>query len=139
MNIAIRYYSRSGNTRALAEAIAKGAGVPALSVDAPDAAIREPVDLLYLGGALYAYGLDAHIKDFLKTLDKAKVKKAVVFSTSWISRHALELLKKAWRRRGSRWRPKPSMPKTSPARRSSGPRRPSRGSLWHNSAAEAAR
>lgn len=94
MNIAIRYYSRSGNTRALAEAIAKGAGVPALSVDAPDAAIREPVDLLYLGGALYAYGLDAHIKDFLRTLDKAKVKKAVVFSTSWISRHALELLKK---------------------------------------------
>ena len=94
MKIAVRYYSRSGNTKALAEAIAKGAGTAALSVDAPEAPIREPVDLLFLGGALYAYGLDSHMKDFLKTLDKAKVKKAVVFSTSWISKHALDLLKK---------------------------------------------
>ncbi len=94
MKIAVRYYSRSGNTKALAEAIAKGAGTAALSVDAPEAPIREPVDLLFLGGALYAYGLDGHVKDFLKTLDKTTVKKAVVFSTSWISRHALELLKK---------------------------------------------
>ena len=94
MKIAVRYYSRSGNTKALAEAIAKAADTAAVSVDAPEAPIREPVDLLFLGGALYAYGLDSHMKDFLKTLDKAKVKKAVVFSTSWISKHALDLLKK---------------------------------------------
>lgn len=94
MRIAVRYYSRSGNTKALAEAVAKAAGVTALSVDAPEAAIREPVDVLFLGGALYAYGLDGHMKDFLKTLDKTMVKKAAVFSTSWISRHALELLRK---------------------------------------------
>lgn len=29
MNIAVRYYSRTGNTKVLAEAIAKGVGVPA--------------------------------------------------------------------------------------------------------------
>ena len=94
MNIAVRYYSRSGNTRALAEAIAKAASVKAVSVVAPEAPIPEPTDVLFLGGALYAYGLDSHMKDYLKTLDKTKVKKAVLFSTSWISRHALELLKK---------------------------------------------
>lgn len=34
MNVAVRYYSRSGNTRTLAEALAKAAGVQAMSVDA---------------------------------------------------------------------------------------------------------
>lgn len=59
MNAAVRYYSRSGNTKAVAEAIAKGAGVQAVSVDAADAKITEPVDVLFIGGALYAYGLDS--------------------------------------------------------------------------------
>ena len=35
MNIAVRYYSRSGNTKALASAIANGASVTAVSVDEP--------------------------------------------------------------------------------------------------------
>ena len=94
MNIAVRYYSRSGNTRAVAEAIAKAADVSAVSVDQANAAITEPVDVLFIGGALYAYGLDSHLKDYLETLDKDKVKKAVVFSTSWISKHSLDLIKK---------------------------------------------
>ena len=94
MNIAVRYYSRSGNTRAVAEAIAKAADISAISVDQSDAAITEPVDVLFIGGALYAYGLDSHLKDYLETLDKDKVKKAVVFSTSWISKHSLDLIKK---------------------------------------------
>lgn len=94
MNVAVRYYSRSGNTKAVADAIAKAAGVEAVSVDAADAAVTEPVDVLFIGGALYAYGLDGHLKDFLKTLKKDHVKKAVVFSTSRFSKHALGLLKK---------------------------------------------
>ena len=94
MNIAVRYYSRSGNTKAVAEAIAKKAGVKAISVDAAAAKLEEPVDVLFIGGALYAYGLDKHLKEYVKTLDKNGVKKAVVFSTSWISKHAIDLLKK---------------------------------------------
>lgn len=95
METAVRYYSRSGNTKALAEALAKGAGVPAISVDGASAAILEPVDLLFIGGALYAYGLDRHLKEYLKTLKKDQVKRAVVFSTSWLSRHSVDLIKKA--------------------------------------------
>ncbi len=94
MKTAVRYYSRSGNTKALADAVARAAGVPAVSVDAADAAITEPVDILFIGGALYAYGLDGHMKAYLKTLKKENVKKAAVFSTSWISKHSLDLLKK---------------------------------------------
>lgn len=100
MTVAVRYYSRSGNTKAVAEAISKAAGVPAVSVDQNGAALSEPVDVLFIGGALYAYGLDKHLKEYLKALDGSKVKKAVVFSTSWISKHSLDLIKKGLSEKG---------------------------------------
>ena len=95
MNLAVRYFSRSGNTKAVADAIAGAAGVCAVSVDQTEAVLAEPVDVLFIGGALYAYGLDGHLRDYLKTLPKASVKKAVIFSTSWISKHAIDLMKKS--------------------------------------------
>lgn len=94
MNIAVRYYSRTGNTKAVAEAIARAVNVEAVSVERAEAQINEPVDVLFIGGALYAYGLDSHLKEYLKTLKKDNVKKAVVFSTSWLSKHSVELIKK---------------------------------------------
>ena len=95
MSIAVRFYSRSGNTKLVAEAIAKAADVAAIPVDAPGSEIEEPTDILFIGGALYAYGLDKHLKEFLAALRKEHVKKAVVFSTSWISKHSVALIKKA--------------------------------------------
>jgi flavodoxin len=100
MTAGVRYFSRAGNTRAVAEAIAKGAGVEAISVDAPDAELSEPVDVLFVGGALYAYGLDAHLRDYLEHFDASKVGTAVLFSTSWISKHALDLMRKELEARG---------------------------------------
>ena len=97
---AVRYYSRSGNTKILAEAIAKAAGAEAVSVDAGNAAIAEPVDVLFVGGALYAYGLDKHLKNWLSELDGTKVKKAVVFTTSWISKHSVDLIRSALQAKG---------------------------------------
>ncbi len=94
MRTAVRYYSRSGNTKSIADALGRAAGVSAVSVDTAEATIEEPVDILFIGGALYAYGLDNHLKAYLETLNKANVKKAVVFSTSWISKHSLDLIKK---------------------------------------------
>ena len=43
MNAAVRYYSRSGNTAAVAKAIASKCGVWAVSCDQDNAAISEPV------------------------------------------------------------------------------------------------
>lgn len=94
MSVAVRYYSRSGNTRAVAEAIAEAAGVSAVSVDSPEASISEPVDILFIGGALYAYGLDKNLQEYLKTLKKENVKKAIIFSTSAISKHSIDLIRK---------------------------------------------
>lgn len=97
---AVRYYSRSGNTKILAEAIAKAAGTAAVSVDAANAAISEPVGVLFVGGALYAYGLDKHLKSWLADLDGTKVRKAVVFSTSWLSKHSVDLIRSALQEKG---------------------------------------
>lgn len=100
MSAAVRYYSRSGHTKAAAEAIAKGAGTTAVSVDAPGAELTEKVDVLFVGGALYAYGLDKHLKEYLGKIDPAMVGRAVVFSTAWLSKHALDLIKNALREKG---------------------------------------
>ena len=96
----VRYYSRSGNTKALASAIAEGAGTKAISIDEEGALLTEKTDVLFIGGALYAYGLDKHLSGYIEKLDPGKVERAVVFSTSWISKHALDLIKKALRAKG---------------------------------------
>lgn len=94
MKYAVRYYSRSGKTKQVAEVIARTLGVEAESVDSAKGHVDEHVDVLFVGGALYAYGLDKNLDTWLDTLDPALVGKAVVFSTSWLSKHALQLIHK---------------------------------------------
>lgn len=95
MKAAVRYYSRSGNTKAVAEAIAKAVNTTAVSVDYHHPALPGPVDVLFIGGALYAYGIDKKLEAYIQSLPARQVKKAVVFSTSWVSKHAVDLIKKA--------------------------------------------
>lgn len=100
MNIAVRYYSRSGNTKLLAEAIAKGLNVEAISIDNEGSQITDNTDILFVGGALYAYGLDKNLKEYLANIDGTKIKRAIVFSTSWLSKHSIDLIKKALKDKG---------------------------------------
>ena len=100
MGVAVRYYSRSGNTKKVAGYISEAAGVSAVSVDSKEAAISEKADVLFIGGALYAYGIDDNLKQYLKTLSADKIGKAVVFSTSWLSKHALDLIKNVLTEKG---------------------------------------
>ena len=78
MKIAVRYYTRSGNTKKLAEAIAKAVGAEAKTVEEP---LREDVDILFLGSSVYAYGVDDSIKKFISNID-VTVGKVVNFSTA---------------------------------------------------------
>ncbi len=80
--------------------MADALGVGAISVDQPEAALKEKADVLFIGGALYAYGLDKHLKDYLATLSAGQVGKAVIFSTSWISKHSIDLIRKALESKG---------------------------------------
>lgn len=100
MKAAVRYYSRSGNTKAVAESMAKAVGVQAISVDAQHPAMPGPVDVLFIGGAVYAYGIDKKLEKYIQTLSSRQVKKAVVFSTSWVSKHGIDLIKKALKEKG---------------------------------------
>ena len=78
MKVEVRYYTRSGNTKKLAEAIAKAVGAEAKTVEEP---LREDIDILFLGSSVYAYRVDDSIKRFISNID-VTVGKVVNFSTA---------------------------------------------------------
>ena len=78
MKIAIRYYTRSGNTKKLADAIAEAIGIEAKTTAEP---LTEDVDILFLGSSVYAYGVDDEVKKFIDGIN-VKVGKVVNFSTA---------------------------------------------------------
>ncbi|MCH5258343.1 MAG: flavodoxin [Lachnospiraceae bacterium] len=80
MRVAIRYYTRGGNTKKLADAIAEAIGVEAKTTAEP---LTEDVDILFLGSSVYAYGVDDEVKKFIKGID-VRVGKVVNFSTAAI-------------------------------------------------------
>ncbi|MCR4867409.1 MAG: flavodoxin [Lachnospiraceae bacterium] len=79
MRFAVRYYTKTGNTKRLAEAIAKELGVEALPIDEP---VNEQVDFLFLGNSYYAFDIDPEVKKFVSSLDKDKVGKIVNFGSA---------------------------------------------------------
>lgn len=78
MNIAVRYYTRSGNTKKLAEAVAEAVAVEAKEVSAP---LTEKADILFLGCSYYAFDVDEAVKEFI-TGNKDNIGKIVCFGTS---------------------------------------------------------
>lgn len=79
MTFAIRYYTKTGNTKKLAEAMAEELGVRALPITEP---VREPVDLLLLGNSYYAFTIDPEVRGFIRSLDKSRVGKIVNFGSA---------------------------------------------------------
>ena len=79
MTYAVRYYTQTGNTKRLAEAIANELGVVALPLTAP---ITEKVDVLLLGNSYYAFTIAPEVRDFVAGLNKAMVGKIVNFGTA---------------------------------------------------------
>ena len=79
MKIAVRYYTKTGNTKRLAEAIAKAVDAEALPISTP---LTEPVDILFLGNSYYAFSIDPEVRSFVKSLDKNMVGKIVNFGSA---------------------------------------------------------
>lgn len=98
MKVAIRYYSRGGNTEKLAKAIGEAIGVPALTTDTP---LTEDVDILFLGSAVYAYGVDDHIKQFISGIN-VNVGKVVNFSTAALVKSTYKQVGKLLKAKGLR-------------------------------------
>ncbi len=101
MNIAVRYCSKTkfGNTRRIAEAIAEGAGVSAVSIaDEPE--LKGKVDLLFLGGAPYANIMAPELREYANGIDPEVVSKVALFTTSNWSKRTVLALKKILREKG---------------------------------------
>ena len=67
MKIEVRYFTKSGNTKLVADAIATEFGKTAIDLDTP---LTEYVDLLFLGCSMYKFTIDKKVKDFIKQMQK---------------------------------------------------------------------
>lgn len=90
MTVAVRYFSLSGNTKKVADAIASAVGVEAKTVAEP---LEEKVDVLFLGSAVYAFGVDPAITAFIAT-NASKIGKIANFSTTALVPSTYKLVKK---------------------------------------------
>lgn len=78
MKIAIRYFTRSGNTEKLAAAIAEAISIEAKDITCP---LDEKVDILFLGCSYYAFDVDPAVKEFIAD-NKDFIGRIVCFGTS---------------------------------------------------------
>jgi len=96
-SITVRYFSKSGHTKKIAGAIAKAADCDAKAIPAP---VEKPVDILFLGSSVYWAGVSSEVKDYIKSLDKTKIGKVVVFSTSGLAERAYPQIWKCLQEKG---------------------------------------
>ncbi len=99
MNTKVVYFSKSGNTKKLADCIAQTAGVKAEVIGNGAAA---EADVLFLGASVYWAGIDGKVKTYIDQLDSKKVKEVVVFSTSALAERAFPDIRKRLEKRGIR-------------------------------------
>ena len=62
MEIAVRYFTRSGNTEKLAKAVAAAVEVEALTINEP---LTQKTDILFLCSSYYAFDIDPLVKEFI--------------------------------------------------------------------------
>ena len=96
MKIAIRYYTKTGNTKKLAEAIGSAINVEAKTVDEP---LTANVANLFLGSAVYAAGIDKRVKEFIENID-VNVGKVVNFSSAALIESTYSKVKKQVEQKG---------------------------------------
>lgn len=89
MKIAVRYYSKTGNSRKLADAIAAELGVTAKPVSVP---LDEPVDKLVLCNSLYYAKVDKRVEQFVKD-NAAKMHELVNVSNGAVFQSSYEQMK----------------------------------------------
>jgi flavodoxin len=81
MNAAVVYFSRTGNTKRLAEAIANEAKAPLFNITATQPSDIEGFDLLILGTPVEGAGPAKEIQAFTANMNPVQGKKAIVFCT----------------------------------------------------------
>ena len=78
MKTAVRYYSKSGNTKLLAEAVGSAVGVSAEPVSEP---LAERTEILFLGSSVYAGTPDPEVIGFIRS-NASRIGRVVLFGSS---------------------------------------------------------
>lgn len=94
---AIRYYSKFGHSKLMAEAIEDIVGAKAAPVSDP---LGEPVDMLFLGAGVFLGKVNSAVFDFIGSLTPEKVKCVVLFGSSAIIDSPVPQMLKALKARG---------------------------------------
>jgi flavodoxin len=102
MNTRVAYYSVTGNTRKIADAIARSTDCSTVTIG-QDQLDGEQIDLLFLGAAVYAthdHGVHAAVRKFIGGLEPATIKKVALFSTGFIQSEAIPMMRRLLVARG---------------------------------------
>jgi flavodoxin len=79
MKTEVIYYSKSGNTKKVADAIAQALGQVSKAIE-PDF-LLDDVDILFLGAGAYANKVEKRMTEFIRTLNNSQVKNVALFGT----------------------------------------------------------
>lgn len=90
MKIAVRYYSKTGNTKKVATAIANSLNIEAFPLTKP---VTPDTEVLFLGSSVYAAGVSNEVKEFISSLDES-IDIVVNFSTAAIIESTYKQVKK---------------------------------------------
>ena len=91
MRVEVRYFTRNGGTKKLAEAVGKAVGAEALTVDKP---LEKYADVVFLGASVYGGKPDPAVVKFIS--DNAKnIGKIVVFGSACTGKSTYPAIKSA--------------------------------------------
>ncbi len=93
----IRYYSKFGHSRQMAQAIEEIVGAKAATVAEP---LTEPIDTLYLGAGVFLGKVNSDVIDFINTLTPKVVKEVVLFGSCAIINSPVPQMRKALEAKG---------------------------------------
>lgn len=99
MNIEIRYLSKLGHTKDIANAMGEELNIAPKSISEYPS-IDNKIDVLILGGAPYANVMDKELREFAKKIKKEDVDIVVLFTTSNWSRRTVYSLRKILKDKG---------------------------------------
>lgn len=94
---AIRFYSKFGHSKQMAEAVEDIVGVKAATVAEP---LTEPVEVLYLGAGVFLGKVNSTVIDFINTLTPDKVKCVILFGSCAIIESPVPQMRKALEAKG---------------------------------------
>jgi flavodoxin len=81
MKPCVLYFSRTGNTKLMAEAISKSTKAPTFDITSSEPAVVENFDTLIIGTPVEGFKPTKEILAFIERLPKAEDKKAILFCT----------------------------------------------------------